>query len=86
MRGILGFHLKDKEFLYEAWERFKELLLLCPHHGQPRWTLIHVFYNAVETTMRMMIDTSVERKIMNLGVDDAWENHRVNCATSTLLC
>src|SRR6185295_13028168 len=42
---ILAFRMRDDESLYEGWERFKELLMLRPHHGQEKWTLLHVFYN-----------------------------------------
>jgi len=30
---IIRFNQKDGESLYDAWERFKEMLRLCPHHG-----------------------------------------------------
>jgi len=30
---LYQFTQKDGESLYDAWERFKEMLRLCPHHG-----------------------------------------------------
>jgi len=33
---ITKFTQKDEETLYEAWERFKDLLRLCPPHGRQR--------------------------------------------------
>jgi len=30
---ITSFTQKENESLYEAWEQFKDLLRLCPHHG-----------------------------------------------------
>jgi Retrotransposon gag protein len=34
LRGqIVNFGQKGNESLYDAWERFKDLLRLCPHHG-----------------------------------------------------
>ena len=30
---ITRFTQRDGESLYDAWERFKEMLRLCPHHG-----------------------------------------------------
>src|SRR5215470_7224122 len=27
----------ESESLYEAWERYKDLLRHCPHHGLPTW-------------------------------------------------
>ncbi|KAL5549738.1 hypothetical protein UlMin_004969 [Ulmus minor] len=34
---ITNFFQHDQESLYEAWERFKDLLRKCPHHGLPLW-------------------------------------------------
>jgi len=30
---ITRFNQKDGESLYDAWESFKEMLIICPHHG-----------------------------------------------------
>ena len=30
---ITSFTQREDELFYEAWERFKDLLRLCPHHG-----------------------------------------------------
>ena len=32
---ITSFRQRDSESLFEAWERWKELLRKCPHHGLP---------------------------------------------------
>ena len=34
---VSSFAQMDSETLYEAWERWKELLRKCPHHGLPEW-------------------------------------------------
>ena len=34
---ITNFLQQDQESLYEAWERFKDLLRKCPHHDLPMW-------------------------------------------------
>lgn len=65
--------MKDGESLYEGWERFKELLLLCPHHGQGKWVLLHTFYNVMDNTTRLLIDASSGGTIMKMNVDEAWE-------------
>ncbi|XP_062112561.1 uncharacterized protein LOC133823731 [Humulus lupulus] len=46
LRGeINNFSQFDGESLYDVWERFKELLRKCPHHGIEQWMLVHNFYN-----------------------------------------
>ncbi|KAG9450003.1 hypothetical protein H6P81_009968 [Aristolochia fimbriata] len=46
----------DTETLYEAWERFKEMLKKCPHHQFPLWMQVQTFYNGVTTQARSIMD------------------------------
>ncbi|KAG9450684.1 hypothetical protein H6P81_010649 [Aristolochia fimbriata] len=46
------------EQLYEAWERFKELLRKCPNHGIPLWMQIETFYNGITVSTRNLIDAA----------------------------
>ncbi|MBM1124196.1 hypothetical protein JQN44_27345, partial [Klebsiella pneumoniae] len=32
------------EKFYQSWERFKDLLRLCPHHGFDKWHLVKFFH------------------------------------------
>ncbi|GJS82862.1 reverse transcriptase domain-containing protein [Tanacetum coccineum] len=44
---ISRFTQKFKETFSEAWERFKELLRACPHHGFTVLTQVDTFYNGL---------------------------------------
>ncbi|KAF7824295.1 uncharacterized protein G2W53_022439 [Senna tora] len=57
---ITSFVLLDNESLYEAWERFKELLRKCPHHGLPKWLQVQTFYNGLSSGIRTSIDAAAE--------------------------
>ncbi|KAK9225233.1 hypothetical protein WN943_010274 [Citrus x changshan-huyou] len=46
------------ESLYEAWERYKDLLRKCPHHGLPVWLQVQTFYNGLGSNTRIMIDAA----------------------------
>ncbi|GJY80355.1 reverse transcriptase domain-containing protein [Tanacetum coccineum] len=48
---ISRFTQKFEETFSEAWERFKEMLRACPHHGFTELTQIDTFYNS---SMRMI--------------------------------
>ena len=41
-REIADFYKDEQEKFYESWERFKDLILKCPHHGFETWRLILV--------------------------------------------
>nr|GEW52564.1 reverse transcriptase domain-containing protein [Tanacetum cinerariifolium] len=44
---ISRFTQRFKETFEEAWERFKEMLRACPHHGFSKLTQIDTFYNGL---------------------------------------
>lgn len=49
----------EMESLYEAWERFKDFLRKCPHHGLPTRIQVQTFYNGISLAHRSMIDAVV---------------------------
>ncbi|KAG8488609.1 hypothetical protein CXB51_016603 [Gossypium anomalum] len=63
----------DLETLYDAWERFKELLRRCPHHGLPLWLQVQTFYNGVNPSTRQMIDAAAGGTINNKTLEEAFE-------------
>ncbi|KAG9458523.1 hypothetical protein H6P81_003031 [Aristolochia fimbriata] len=56
--AISNFMQEHDEQLYEAWERFKELLRKCPNHGIPLWMQIETFYNGITVSTRNLIDVA----------------------------
>jgi hypothetical protein len=62
---IIRFTQKDGESLYHAWERFKEMLRLCPHHGLEKWFIIHAFYNGLLYSTRIYVDAAAGGALMN---------------------
>jgi len=56
---------KDGESLYDAWERFKEMLKICPRHGLEKWLIVHTFYNGLSYTTQMTSDAVVGGALMN---------------------
>jgi len=62
---ITSFAQKEDERLYEAWERFKDLLRLCPHHGLQKWMAVQTFYNGVTQPVRSMVDVATGGTLMS---------------------
>ncbi|KAG8496910.1 hypothetical protein CXB51_008094 [Gossypium anomalum] len=65
--------IMDLETLYDAWERYKDLLRRCPHHGLPLWLQFLTFYNGVNPSTRQMIDAAVGGTINNKTPEAAYE-------------
>jgi len=55
---ITNFIQKDDEMLYEALERFKDMLHLCTYHGLQHWMIIPTLYNSVAQSIRSTIDVA----------------------------
>ena len=63
----------DSETLYETWERFKDLLRKCPHHGLPTWLQVQTFYNGLNLATRQMIDAAAGGTLNNKTPEAAQE-------------
>nr|GEV89713.1 reverse transcriptase domain-containing protein [Tanacetum cinerariifolium] len=46
---IINFHQRFDESFSEAWDRFKDLLRACPHHGFSELHQLDTFYNALNS-------------------------------------
>jgi len=70
---ITQFIQKDGESLYDACERSKEMLRLCPHHGLENWLLIHTFYNGLLYTTKIYVDAAAGGALMNKTYTGAYD-------------
>ena len=70
---ISSFVQMESETLYETWERYKDLLRRCPHHGLPCWLQIQTFYNGLNGVTRQTIDAAVGGTINNKTPEAAQE-------------
>ncbi|KAG8493093.1 hypothetical protein CXB51_010359 [Gossypium anomalum] len=63
----------DLETLYDAWERYKDLLRRCPHHGLPLWLQVQTFYNGVNPSTRQLIDAAADGTLIKKTPEEAYE-------------
>ena len=63
----------EGESLYEAWERYKDLLRRCPHHDLPAWLQVQTFYNGLGATNRSMVDAAASGALMSKTPEAAYE-------------
>ncbi|XP_010463442.1 PREDICTED: uncharacterized protein LOC104744123 [Camelina sativa] len=55
---ITTFSQGGMETFCEAWERFKEYLRDCAHHGYTQENLMNIFYGGIEQKYQMALDTA----------------------------
>ncbi|XP_052489795.1 uncharacterized protein LOC128042488 [Gossypium raimondii] len=70
---ISSFLQIDLKTLHNAWERYKDLLRRCPHHGLPLWLQVQTFYNGLNLSTRKLIDAAVDSTLNNKTPEVAYE-------------
>nr|GEZ02688.1 reverse transcriptase domain-containing protein [Tanacetum cinerariifolium] len=58
LNEITNFLQKPNETFNEAWERFKDLLRKCPHHGFYELHQLDIFYNALNPNDQDALDSA----------------------------
>ncbi|GJU41024.1 hypothetical protein Tco_1193981 [Tanacetum coccineum] len=56
MEEINNFQQEPDENLYQAWERFIELLMKCPQHYVIEIQEVVLFYNGLDVPTRQILD------------------------------
>ncbi|KAI3797517.1 hypothetical protein L1987_32775 [Smallanthus sonchifolius] len=82
---ITTFTREDGESLYEAWERFKDMLRKCPHHGLEVWLQVSSFYNRLHNQARQTLDATSGGIFGNKRPQEAYnliEEIAMNCITT----
>ncbi|GJS06634.1 hypothetical protein Tco_0363430 [Tanacetum coccineum] len=57
MEEINNFQQEPDKTLFQAWERFKELLIKCPQHYLTEMQEVSLFYNGLEVLTRQIFDS-----------------------------
>ncbi|CAM8950414.1 unnamed protein product [Rhodiola kirilowii] len=70
---IISFCSMDGETLYEAWERYKELMRSCPHHNLELWQIIDTFYQGIDQGMRTLINQVAGGGLNQVLLEDTYE-------------
>ncbi|CAL2248125.1 unnamed protein product [Prunus armeniaca] len=62
---IMQFSQQADESFSEAWERFNNFLIQCPHHGLPTLVLMRIFYKALTVSSKAAVNNYAGGSIKN---------------------
>ena len=68
---LMTFKEEHDELFHETWERFKDLELGCPNHGQSQDMLMSLFYQGLTSETRRKVDNASNGDFMDLVEDEA---------------
>ncbi|GJZ44766.1 reverse transcriptase domain-containing protein, partial [Tanacetum coccineum] len=69
--NITNFQQKFEETFSEAWDRFKDILRKCPHHGFSELHQIDMFYNALTQSDQDSLNAAADGNLLNRTTRDA---------------
>ncbi|GJY67420.1 reverse transcriptase domain-containing protein [Tanacetum coccineum] len=61
---ISNFNQKFEESFYEAWDRFKDLLRACPHHGFTELHQLDTFYNGLNLSNQDSLNSAASGNLL----------------------
>ena len=70
-KNIMHFSQRENETFFQCWERFKDLLLACPHHGYDTWRVISFLYDGISLNVRQFVEMMCNGEFMSKTLDDA---------------
>ena len=73
---ISQFWQGENESLYDAWDRFKDLLRRCPQHGFELWFQAQTFYYGLNYATRSMVDVAAGGSMIYTTAEDACELYK----------
>nr|GEZ96484.1 hypothetical protein [Tanacetum cinerariifolium] len=68
--GISNFEQKFSESFHEAWDRYKDLLRACPHHGFTELHQLNTFYNALNHTNQDSLNAAAGGNLLERSTQD----------------
>nr|GEW03107.1 reverse transcriptase domain-containing protein [Tanacetum cinerariifolium] len=67
---ISNFEQKFGESFHETWERYKDLLRACPHHGFTKLHQLNTFYNALNLTDQDSLNAAAGGNLLERSTQD----------------
>ncbi|XP_015168673.1 uncharacterized protein [Solanum tuberosum] len=71
LRGeIINFVQNQGEDMYQAWARFKQMLISCPHHMQTNKVLAHTFFEGLDYNARSLLNSAVGGQALSITSEE----------------
>ena len=56
-KNIMQFRQEPSELFWRYFERFKDLLAQCPHHGVEKWRQCQILYDGLDYQTKTLLET-----------------------------
>ena len=72
-RQIQNFSQNSNEPFFQCWERFKDLLSSCPHHGFENWRTLCFFYEGLTPETKQFVETMCNGEFLDKEPEEAFD-------------
>nr|GEX03669.1 reverse transcriptase domain-containing protein [Tanacetum cinerariifolium] len=79
LNKISNFQQRFDELFHEAWDRYKDLLRACPHHGFTELHQLDTFYNSLNSTDQDSLNSATGGNLLERPSVKAVEEICVTC-------
>jgi len=55
-KNIMHFRQEQSELFWRYFERFKDLLAQCPHHGVEKWCQCQILYDGLDYQIKILLE------------------------------
>ena len=69
---INQFRQKLNEPFWTCFDRFKNLLSQCPHHGIEKWRLCKIVYESLDSSTTALLESMCQGKFMEKDEEEGW--------------
>ena len=69
----MQFKLETSEPFWKYFERFKDLLAQCPHHGKEKWWQCQILYNGLDYQSKTLLETMYQGKFLKKDENQGWD-------------
>jgi len=68
----MQFRREPNEPFWKYFERFKDLLAQCPHHGIKKWRQFKILYDGLDYPTKTLLETMCQGEFLRKDEDQVW--------------
>ena len=72
-KNIMQFKQESNEPFWKYFERFKDLLALCPHHGIEKWRQCQILYDGLDYQTKTLLETMCQGEFLKKDENQGWD-------------
>ena len=72
-KNIIQFKQEASEPFWKCFERFKDLLAQCPHHGIEKWWQCQILYDGLDYQIKTLLGTMCQGEFLKKDENQGWD-------------